>query len=162
MRFFPGTLPDLLAVSAAELRDSRISLTDVIAECRARTFAERVATAADRGRALESFALPHSRAAPSGRTRTIVRLLAGGVPVAVVAERANLSERQLHRWSMRHFGYGPKTLARILRFRRAMRLAGGKSSGATIAAQAGYADQAHLIREARDLAGASFAALVSS
>jgi AraC-like DNA-binding protein len=44
-------------------------------------------------------------------------------------------------------------LERVLRFQRARRLARDNGSLATVAALAGYADQAHLTREARRLAG---------
>lgn len=44
---------------------------------------------------------------------------------------------------------------RVLRFRRAERLAGSGASLAAVAAQAGYADQAHFTRECRRLTGRS-------
>ena len=50
-------------------------------------------------------------------------------------------------------GYGPKTLARILRMRRALDLARAGAPLAEVAVRSGYADQAHLTREVRDLAG---------
>src|SRR5258706_5908885 len=50
-------------------------------------------------------------------------------------------------------GYGHKMLERVLRFQRARRIARGTTSLALVAALAGYADQAHLSRECRGLAG---------
>ena len=51
-------------------------------------------------------------------------------------------------------GVGPKTLSRIVRFNRALGLSRqDKSDWADIAADCGYADQAHLVREFRDLGG---------
>jgi methylphosphotriester-DNA--protein-cysteine methyltransferase len=51
-------------------------------------------------------------------------------------------------------GYGPKTLHRVLRFQRFMRhLTLPNIDLAAAAAVAGYADQAHLSRESRRLAG---------
>jgi len=44
-------------------------------------------------------------------------------------------------------------LERVLRFQRARRIARGTTSLALVAALAGYADQAHLSRECRGLAG---------
>ncbi|MGH3322165.1 MAG: hypothetical protein ACRDN9_18740 [Streptosporangiaceae bacterium] len=57
---------------------------------------------------------------------------------------------------MAAFGYGPKTLARVLRFHRAVTSVQSGYSGslADLATSLGYADQAHLAREARLLAGA--------
>lgn len=64
-----------------------------------------------------------------------------------------LSERQLHRRSLAAFGYGPKTLARVLRFDRALALAQDGVPLAETAALAGYADQPHLAREVKALSG---------
>jgi AraC-like DNA-binding protein len=64
-----------------------------------------------------------------------------------------LSERQLRRRFVDAVGYGPKTLARILRFQRFLALAGSGEDLARLALAAGYADQAHLTRETRRLAG---------
>ena len=64
-----------------------------------------------------------------------------------------LNERRLHRRCLAAFGYGPKTLARILRMNRAVDLARAGTPFATVAVAAGYADQAHLARDVRALAG---------
>lgn len=161
LRFPPGVLPDLLGIPAVELRDARVPLLELSRAEWAKALVESVAGAAPAD-ALESFVQAHLNPAPDPRTSMTVRSLIDGASVFATADRVNLSERQLHRWSLRQFGYGPKTLARILRFQAALRVAESATSGAVIAAQAGYADQAHLIRETQDLAGASFAALVTS
>ena len=90
----------------------------------------------------------------------VTRWLAAGTPVATVAAHVGLGTRQLHRLSLERFGYGPKTLASILRFQRALRLARTERSAAALALRAGYADQAHLIRETRRLAGTTFGSLI--
>lgn len=66
-----------------------------------------------------------------------------------------LSERTLRRRFNLAFGFGPKMLDRILRFQRFVALTrlSGNGALADVAATAGYADQAHLAREARILAG---------
>ena len=58
-----------------------------------------------------------------GRTAAVAAALARGRPVAEVARAVALSERQLHRLSLDAFGYGPKTLTRVLRLVRALDLA---------------------------------------
>jgi transcriptional regulator GlxA family with amidase domain len=65
-----------------------------------------------------------------------------------------MSERTLRRRFDESFGYGPKTLDRVLRYQRFLRLA-RLSHGPTeiLAAEAGYADQPHLVRESQHLAG---------
>lgn len=55
------------------------------------------------------------------------------------------------------FGYGFKTLDRVLRFQRFLRLAAHspKSALAELAVRAGYADQAHMTREVQRMSGAT-------
>lgn len=66
-----------------------------------------------------------------------------------------ISERTPRRHCEYAFGYGPKTLDRVLRMQCYLKLARTNSTlGLTgLAAAAGYADQAHLSREARSLTG---------
>ncbi|WP_435823673.1 helix-turn-helix domain-containing protein, partial [Micromonospora haikouensis] len=84
-----------------------------------------------------------------------------GVPLQRLRRPADgLTPRALHRRCQALFGYGPKTLARILRMRRALALARAGTPLAEVAAASGYADQAHLSRDVRDLAGVAPAALL--
>ena len=74
-----------------------------------------------------------------------------------------LGERQLRRRFLDGVGYGPKTLARVLRFQRLLALLtddrAGRPTLAEAAALAGYADQAHMTAECTRLAGRSPAAV---
>jgi transcriptional regulator GlxA family with amidase domain len=72
-----------------------------------------------------------------------------------LADDFGLSERQLHRRCTAAFGYGPKVLDRVLRLQSALSLLGGVPgiNLAQVAADAGYADQAHLTREVGALTG---------
>ncbi len=84
------------------------------------------------------------------------------VQVSRVAADLGISERQLHRRCVATVGYSPVLLRRVLRFRRFVsRIDTGEACGdlAGLAAEAGYADQAHLTRESRELAGLPPAAL---
>lgn len=96
------------------------------------------------------------RGAPDPRIGMAARWLAADRPVDDVAGRLGISNRQLHRLSLSAFGYGPKMLARILRLRRARSIAHQGYSSAEVASLAGYADQAHLIRDAVRLTGQAF------
>ncbi|MGW8062574.1 helix-turn-helix domain-containing protein [Streptomyces ziwulingensis] len=155
VRFHPGTAPALLGVPAHELRDRRVELTDLWPTARARRLAARVNAAPDPASGLEEAAL--SRAAETGPPdpllRRIVAALDAGRPVAATADEVGVGPRQLHRRSLAAFGYGPKTLARVLRLQRALALARDGTPLAETAARAGYADQAHLARDARELTG---------
>ncbi|MGW6425525.1 helix-turn-helix domain-containing protein [Nocardia sp. NPDC055053] len=83
------------------------------------------------------------------------RCLANGqVSVSDVADAVGWSRQHLHRQCRREFGHGPQTLARLLRFRRAITLLDRLPLG-DVAAVCGYTDQAHLTREFRTFAGSS-------
>jgi AraC-like DNA-binding protein len=61
------------------------------------------------------------------------------------------SNRQLRRRFSAAVGYGPKMFQSVLRFQRLLHLAGNKNAPrnlARLSADAGYADQAHMTREA--------------
>jgi AraC-like DNA-binding protein len=81
-----------------------------------------------------------------------------------IADRLDVSERQLRRRCQAAVGYGPATLRRVLRFRRFIAWADAGAPGdlATVAAELGYADQAHLTRECNRLAGLTPAALLAA
>ncbi|URN12667.1 helix-turn-helix domain-containing protein [Streptomyces radiopugnans] len=164
LRFPPGTGPRVLGVlKACELRDARVPLEALWPGREARELAERVAGARDGAAVLEEAAAVRLRRAPDdpSAVTAVATGLRDGVSVAEVARGVGLSERQLHRRSLTAFGYGPKTLARVLRFRRALRLVRGGVPPASAAADAGYADQAHLSREVRALAGVQLSVLLS-
>jgi AraC-like DNA-binding protein len=163
LRFPPGIGPAVLGVPAHELRDRRVPLEALWPAARVRRLAGRVAAAADPAGAVESIAVERLRdagPATDRAMRAVAALLDTGAPVGAAAEAVGLSERQLHRRSLNAFGYGPKTLARVLRLGRAVGLARGGVPFATVAVRAGYADQAHLSREVRSLAGVPLRALV--
>ncbi|MPZ89481.1 MAG: helix-turn-helix domain-containing protein [Nitriliruptorales bacterium] len=166
IRFRPGRAPVHLGLSAAELVDLRVSLADLWGAGPAGALAERLvaATTAEAATHIHERALlerlPDAQPAdPLVATvvDTLTRGSAGAGIVATLARRLDVSERHLHRRCTAAVGYGPKTLDRILRFRRALGMAGhaaGDRLGlAALAAHAGYADQAHLTRECGRLAG---------
>ncbi|MFF9525894.1 helix-turn-helix domain-containing protein [Streptomyces achromogenes] len=153
IRFHPGTAPTLLGVPAHELRDRRVELADLWPAGRVRRLCDRVAAAPDPARALEDIALERAAEAgpPDPLLHRLVECLDEGRPVSATAAELGLGERGLHRRCLTAFGYGPKTLARILRLRRALARTGTPYAEAAI--RAGYADQPHLAREVRRLAG---------
>ncbi|MFC4034879.1 helix-turn-helix domain-containing protein [Streptomyces polygonati] len=153
LRFAPGAGPGALGVPARELRDHRVALDAVWAGPAARLLAERVA--ADPAAGLEAWAVARTRAAGPADPlpAAVATALAEGRPVAEIAAGTGLGERQLRRRCEAAFGYGPKTLARVLRLQRALALARSGAPFASVAAASGYADQPHLSREVRALAG---------
>ncbi|QFR01074.1 helix-turn-helix domain-containing protein [Streptomyces phaeolivaceus] len=155
LRFFPGQAPAFLGVPAHALRDRRVELAELWSPAVVRRLTARVNAAGDRASGLEEVVL--GRAAELGRPdpvlRRIVDALDAGRPVGATADELGLGARQLHRRSLAAFGYGPKTLARVLRLQRALALARDGVPYAETAARTGYADQAHLARDVRELAG---------
>jgi AraC-like DNA-binding protein len=160
VRFRLGAAGPALGLPAAELADLTVPLAAVWeAETEERVAAgglpALVQAVRRRLRAAERVD-PLARAAALG-------LAAPGARVSTVGDRLGISERQLRRRFADAVGYGPKTLARVLRFQRFLALAAGESAGdlAGLAFAAGYADQAHLSRECRQLAGRTPAELLA-
>lgn len=155
VRFYPGTAPAFLGVPAHELRDRRVELTDLWPATEVRRLRGRIDAASDPMKGLEDVAL--QRAAdtepPDPLLLRVVTALDTGRPVAATADELGLGARQLHRRCLTAFGYGPKTLARVLRLQRALALARDGLPLAETAIRAGFADQAHLARDVRELAG---------
>lgn len=153
LRFAPGTGPALLGVPAAELRDRRVPLDALWRAGDARRLAEHAAD--DPVAALDAWAERRTgeRGPADPLPHAVARTLAAGRTVADAADATGLGERQLRRRCEAAFGYGPKTLARVLRLQRALALARDGTAFATVAAEAGYADQPHLAREVRALTG---------
>jgi len=90
-------------------------------------------------------------------TRALARLRAseGRVPIGALAGELGCSPRHLNRHFRDQVGVTPKLFARILRFQHAIALIDREPSWAAIAQHAGYYDQAHLIRDFQQFAGAS-------
>lgn len=80
----------------------------------------------------------------------------GGLPVSLVAENIGWSRRHLNTQFTAEFGISPKEAGRALRFDRARRMITlGHADLADIAVACGFADQSHLNRDFRAMAGIS-------
>ena len=77
----------------------------------------------------------------------------GTVGVAQLCAELGCSRRHLAARFGEEVGLGPKAVARILRFRRALALLDDAAPLAAVAAAGGFADQPHLNREFRAMAG---------
>ncbi|AEF42131.1 helix-turn-helix transcriptional regulator [Hoyosella subflava] len=162
IRFACGQGRLVAGIPAAELRDTRITIDALLPAAEARQLSERVAEATDPGVALEKITAERLSVAPhsDGLAERMYTMLSRGWPVADVAHHTGLSSRQLHRRSIDSFGYGPKTLGRILRLNRALDLARAGMPPSVAAARSGYADQAHFARDARSLTGQTVTSLL--
>jgi AraC-like DNA-binding protein len=152
LRFSGGLGPSLLGVPADELRDRTPNLEELWSARQARVLAEQVE--ADPAAVLEAWVVKSAaRCDQDPLGPRVLAMAKAGTPMALMAERLGLSPRQLHRRCLPAFGYGPRRLARVMRFQRALEEIRCGVPLAQVAAACGYADQAHLSREVRVLAG---------
>jgi len=172
IRFRPGATRAAFGCDASELRNADPELAAVCSSA-GRALAQALSRAHDADdptsalrAALESWA--RARLTPridrdASALRAARRLVIDrAATVRAVARDFGWSERRLHREITATCGYGPKTLQRIVRLQRALRAS--RAGVATrppnlaptlsrLALDAGYADQAHMTREFRDLTG---------
>jgi AraC-like DNA-binding protein len=158
-RLQPGAAASVLGVAADELRDLQLPLAELWGRA-AGEHAEQLAHAGtDHERRALLARVLRARITPEHLDEAVLAaartLECGPLRVTDVAERVGLSDRSLHRRFVRQVGYGPKTFARVMRLRRFLALGADAGGGglATLAAESGYADQAHLTRECRRLTG---------
>jgi len=158
LRLRPGAGEAALGVPADELRDVRVPLEDLWGRD-GRELGER---AGDDPGALALALCPRLAAsALDVRVMEAARRLARApaTPVPALAAAVGLGERHLRRRFAAAVGYGPKTFARIVRFRIALGHVRAGEPLAEAAAAAGYADQAHMTRELVALSGRTPGAL---
>ena len=151
----------------SELTDSMVVLDDVLG-AEGMALRERLGNAPDwtaRFDIAETFVaarLGNAAETPLEIAWAYDRIIASGgrTRISSVAERLGWSRKHLASSFSSAIGIGPKTLSRIVRFNRALGLSRQQTvDWADIAANCGYADQAHLVREFRDLAGETPTAL---
>ena len=162
VRFRPAAGGSALGLPLSELRDQRVPLADLLPALAPRLPASLDAlTAASRAVDLTGRLVADEK--PDLAIRHAASMLRDPAARAEdVAAEVLLSERQFRRRCHAAAGYGPKTLHRVLRFQRFVRqldASAGVPDLAAVAAEAGYADQAHLTRECKALAGLTPTAL---
>lgn len=160
IRFRAGQVKALFDLDVSTLTDRQVPLSSVIGP----TAASRLINCGD-----DALPLPDRREAlldwirmwsaersPDQLSDRIVQLLVDSPRVSqqALASDLGVAPRTLHRRAVERFGYGTATLARLLRFQRLVALAltaTPDTSLGDLAAQAGYADHAHLVRDCRDI-----------
>ncbi len=156
IRFRPSAGGRVLQTPLSEIMNQRIPLGDLLPPS-SRGLPATLDPAEAAERVLDITGALVAEGAPDPAiTRAAALLRDPAVRTEAVAAEVGLSERQFRRRCQAAAGYGPKTLQRVLRFQRFVRLldaAPAPPDLAAVAAQAGYADQAHLTRECSDLSG---------
>ena len=144
----------VLGLPGHEVRDAVVPLAAVMPDAAARAVAESVW----RGEFPDELRPGQGDA----RVAYAVRRIWRGAALDSVATEVAVTGRQLRRLFTEQIGLGPKALQRVARFQRFLRGADAAAPGslADAAVAAGYADQAHLTRETRELAGVTPAVLV--
>jgi AraC-like DNA-binding protein len=157
VHFRPGWAGVVLGVPPGELTDQHVDL-EALWGRRARELRERLCAATtthDRFAILEAelaSRLDQRHAHPVVRY-ALDRLARPQVRVGDIAKSASLSQRRLIELFSSAVGLTPKRFGRVLRFQRATTLARkGALDWTRVAYECGYYDQAHLIRDFRDLA----------
>jgi AraC-like DNA-binding protein len=153
-RLRPGAAGGALGLPVSEVRDLSVDAADVLGRDVAASLVEELQGGSDPHalllRALQLRGVceidPLVSAAVTALGRPRVR-------VDEVADELGVSARHLQRRVAGAVGYGPKMLARVLRFRRLQALP--PAPLVELALDAGYADQAHMTVEVTRLAGMS-------
>lgn len=161
-RCHPGLAPSLLGVPASELLNCSVPLCDVWGDDKAARFARIADESSLRARlsAMETALL--SRVAHGSPVDKATRAAICWISrrphgrVEQLSQWLGLSHRQIQRRFAAAVGYGPKLFQSVLRFQRLLHLAakpGAHGNLAQLAADAEYADQAHMTRELRRFSG---------
>ncbi len=168
-RLHLGAQERVLGVAASAIAGRVVALEDLWGGAATRRLVDRLAAARDTvdAAAILDSAIAGRLAIASRRgARAELALDAAdrlaSANVNAVAVDLGVSERHLRRVFRETVGMSPKKFAKLTRFHRALRAAdeGPRASWASIAAAAGYYDQAHLIAEFRVIAGVTPRALL--
>ncbi len=156
----PPAVRALLGVPAGALAHRTVALDDLLGADAAR-LAERLHAAPDasaRFALLDELLLRRVSRAPAprpdvDRAWALMRASGGRIRIGALARELGCSRRHLSNRFAIDIGVSPKVAARLIRFESA-RARLGSVPLARLAAEHGFADQAHLAREFRALGGA--------
>jgi methylphosphotriester-DNA--protein-cysteine methyltransferase len=156
VRLRPGVAGAVLGLPATELCDEAPDAHEVLGRDAAEALLAELHAGGDPHAILRRAVEVRAERSPDRLVRAAITALdRPDARVAEVADDLGLSARQLQRRVADAVGYGPKTLARVLRFRRLQALAASQPALVDLALDAGYADQAHMTAEVTRLAGLS-------
>ncbi len=156
VRCHPGLAPSLLGLPASELRNCSVPLCDVWGSDKTARFARIPDEPSLSARMSAMEAALRDRVAnaspPDKATRAAIQWIARRPHgrVEQLSQWLGLSSRQIQRRFVTAVGYGPKLFQSVLRFQQLLHLAGragAQGNLAQLAADAEYADQAHMTRE---------------
>jgi AraC-like DNA-binding protein len=168
MRLAPIGAYTVLGPAVAEVGGTIAGLDDLLG-ADARRLGERIRSATtwdERFRLLDAFVVDRCARGPepSPEVREAWERLeqSGGTgTIGEIAGEVGWSHKHLITKFKQQVGVAPRLAARLLRLARVWRLIESDQSWARIAAESGYADQSHLVREFRQFTGTTPGALIT-
>lgn len=156
--FQPSALRSVLGLSAIEMTDRNIRVTDIFSVRLPEQLLE-CQTEAEQFSCLSNFLLRLLRADDheTDQVNFAVTALKEGKKLSFIQQQLGISERSLERLFLNHVGMTPMLYGRISRFQRALAfLRQGKYRSLTdVAYLLGFFDQSHFIRDFRWFSGVS-------
>jgi len=163
VRFWPGGAWPFLRLPQDEIADRVIALDQVWGSM-ARELESRIREAPTKSAVVREIEtallarLSQFRGQDEAEARAIALILRSGgcMPIDILAEEMGVSFRKLDRRFNTRVGLPPKTLCRIIRFQRALKMIerdNARPGWVKIALECGYYDQSHFIREFKAFAG---------
>jgi AraC-like DNA-binding protein len=160
LRLTPVAAHRILGLAMHELSNRTVAIADVVPETG--ELAERLRSTrawSERFGLVEEFLLRRLALAPAPAQEVLwsweeLRRTSGRAPIAELAGEIGWSHRRLIARFREQVGVGPKTVARVMRFDRAVQAVRSSEAGlAEVAFDTGYFDQAHMNREFQALGG---------
>jgi len=157
VHFLPGGAFPFLGIPLGDLENAHVGLDQIWGSTGIELHERLIGapTAAARFGILETFLL--SRRSSTRRHPGVAEALAAieanpSIQMAEIRDLAGVTTKRLIVLFRAEIGLSPKAYARIRRLQAALRLL-GSMSGAQVAAEIGYFDQAHFVREFRSFTG---------
>ena len=168
MRLAPLGAYTLLGPAVADVNGTIVGLEDLVGG-EARRLGDRIQSAPtwdERRRLLDSFLLDRCAhgPAPSPEVSEAWDLLVqsgGASTIREIAREVGWSHKHLISKFKQQVGVAPRLAARLLRLAQVWRLIDHDKGWARIAAESGYADQSHLVREFRQFTGTTPSTLIT-
>lgn len=158
--FRAGAIGQFFRLDADELLHLNVDLADLLPAGERERIEEALAGAKDDGERVAQVERFLARIRTGMQADQLARRAAamiaqrgGDVSIARLAAAHHVSERQLERRFTRAIGITPKKYARLARFHRMVGQIGKAGSIAELAAECGYYDQSHLVKECRQFSG---------
>jgi AraC-like DNA-binding protein len=159
VRFRPGAATSFVDVTASELRRCHIDAADVWTDTASLCDQLGSVSRDEAIRALDAYLQRIRTERPdailASNATALIERAHGTLSVAALVSALGVGERRLQRAFDDAVGIGPKQVSKVTRFRVAARKVNADrvESLSRIAAESGYADQAHLTRDFVALAG---------